>query len=327
MFKFSRRNLLQGSLALGGAAAAPLAFRAEKAQAQSPDWASQKRKVRVRDLDMAYYEIGSGDPIIFLHGNPTSSYLWRNVIPHVQHLGRCIAPDMIGMGDSDPLPNSGAGAYKFAVHRDYMFDLFEAIGATERVVLVIHDWGSGVGLSYAERHPERVRGLAFMEAILRPRSFPQTPEPTQGPFATFRSPAGEQAVLQNNVFVEQLLIGGLGYYLSEADKAEYRRPYLTPGESRRPTLEWPRELPLGGKPADTQELVMSYTEWLHSDSRIPKLFVRANPGAILANQMLLDYVREFKNQKEVMVYGSHYVQEMSPHAVGRALAEWLGTLA
>ena len=316
-----RRRFIRASTVLG------LTLPCAALRAQSVDWAGQKRRVRVRGLDMAYHETGRGDPIVFLHGNPTSSYLWRNVIPHVAHLGRCIAPDMIGMGDSDPLPDSGPGKYVFSTHRDYLFGLLEAIGATDNMVLVVHDWGSGVGFSWAERYPETVKGIAYMEAILRPPNRPPNPAPTEGPFATFRSAAGEQAVLQDNMFVEQMLIGGLGYYLSETDKAEYRRPYLTPGESRRPTLTWPRELPLGGEPRATEELVMSYTAWLENDADVPKLFVRAMPGAILSNPDILEYVRSFKNQTEVTVYGTHYVQEYAPHAIGRALAEWIPSLS
>jgi haloalkane dehalogenase len=282
--------------------------------------------VRVRDLETAYFEAGRENPIVFLHGNPTLSYLWRNIIPHVPHLGRCIVPDMIGMGDSAPLPNSGVGRYTFAVHRDYLFDLLEAIGVRDRVTLVVHDWGFGVGFSWAQRHPERVKGLAFMAAILRPPGVPPVPEPTAGPFAIFRSAAGEAAVLAENIFVEQLLIAGLGYYLSAEDQAEYRRPYRSSGESRRPTLEWPRQLPMAGGPSDTDALVRSYTEWLASDARIPKLFVRAAPGAILPNPQLLEFVRTFKNQREITGCGTHYVQEMAPHAIGRALAEWFASV-
>ena len=321
MFKLSRRNLMKTAVVAGGAASLPLALGAKSAQAQSSSWADQKKKVRVRGLEMAYYEVGSGDPIVFLHGNPTSSYLWRNIIPHVQHLGRCIAPDLVGMGDSDPLPDSGPGTYKFSVHRDYIFEMLEAIGVTERVTLVIHDWGSGIGLSYAQRYTDRVRGIAYMEAILNPSALPPIPEPTQGPFATFRSPAGE-AVLENNMFVEQILLGGLGYYVSEADKAEYRRPFLQAGETRRPTLTWPRELPRGGNPEDTVALVTSYTDWF-AQSQLPKLFVRVNPGALIRTGPLLDYIRGFDNQTEVTVFGSHFVQEISPDAIGRALAEWM----
>ncbi|MBL4821410.1 MAG: haloalkane dehalogenase [Gammaproteobacteria bacterium] len=317
---------MQAAVIAGGVATLPLAVGSKTAQAQGSSWAAQKKKARVRGLEMAYYETGTGDPIVFLHGNPTSSYLWRNIIPHVQHLGRCIAPDLVGMGDSDPLPNGGPGAYKFSVHRDYIFELLETIGVTERVTLVIHDWGSGIGLSYAQRYTDRVRGIAYMEAILTPSALPVIPEPSQGPFAIFRSPQGEEAVLQKNVFVEQILIGGLGYYLSDADKAEYRRPYLQAGESRRPTLTWPRELPRGGNPSDTAQLVTSYSDWF-ADSQLPKLFIRVNPGAILRSGPLLDFVRGFDNQQEVTVFGSHFVQEISPDAIGRALVEWMGSEA
>lgn len=322
MLTFNRRRLIQAA-ALGGAAATlPLALGPQKAHAQNSSWAAKKKTVRVRGLNMAYYEVGSGDPIVFLHGNPTSSYLWRNIIPHVQHLGRCIAPDLLGMGDSDALPNSTAGVYKFSTHRDYIFDMLEALGVRERVTLVIHDWGSGIGLSYAQRFPERVRGIAFMEAILKPSNVPSVPEPETGIFNILRSARGEEAVLQNNMFVEQILIGGLSYYLSEDDKAEYRRPYLQPGESRRPTLEWPRELPRGGNPADTVQLVTSYSDWFAA-SAVPKLFVRVSPGALIAAGPLLDAVRAFKKQREVTVFGTHYVQEVSPDAIGRAIAEWM----
>ncbi len=321
---FDRRELLKAALLAGGAATLLPTAGAAQDQVAPADWSARKHRTRVRDVDMAWYEAGEGDPIVFLHGNPTSSYLWRNIIPHVQHLGRCIAPDLVGMGDSDPLPDSRQGAYKFSVHRDYIMELLEAIGVTERVTLVLHDWGSGIGLSYARLHPERVSGIAYMEAILRPAPLPPVPEPTTGLFAVFRSPAGEEAVLQNNVFIEQILLGGLDLYLSEADKAEYRRPYLTPGESRRPTLEWPRELPRDDRPADTVALIREYTDWFAA-SEVRKLFVRVNPGAILAPAPMLEFVRGFKNQTEVTVFGSHYVQEISPHAIGRALARWLET--
>lgn len=324
MFIISRRKLLKTATLASGAAALPLALSSNNALAQESSWAAKKKKVQVRGLDMAYYEVGTGDPIVFLHGNPTSSYLWRNIIPHVQHLGRCIAPDLIGMGDSDPLPNSAEGVYKFSTHRDYIFEMLEAIGVREKVTLVIHDWGSGIGLSYAQRFPERVRGIAYMEAILNPSSLPPIPEPESGLFNIFRSAQGEEAVLQNNIFIEQILIGGLGYYLTEEDKAEYRRPFLQPGEGRRPTLEWPRELPRGGNPADTVQLVTSYSDWFAA-SDVPKLFVRVNPGALISAGPLLEYVRSFKNQKEVSVFGSHYVQEISPDAIGRALSEWMSS--
>ena len=322
----TRRELLQTSLALAGFSigAAALPLLPSPAAAQS-GWARRKRRTTVRGLEMAYYEVGEGDPIVFLHGNPTSSYLWRHIIPHVQHLGRCIAPDMIGMGDSDPLPDSGPGRYTFVNHRDYLFDLFETLGVEDNVTFVIHDWGSAVGFSWAQQNPERVKGIAYTEAILRHPEAPR-PEPTEGPFAIFRSPMGEQAVLEDNMFVEQMFVGSLENYLSTEDAAEFRRRFLEPGEARRPTLTWPRELPMGGQPAVNDALVLAYTEWLMSETDIPKLFIRAVPGAIFARPQALALARSFPNQQEVTVYGAHFVQEVSPDAIGRALADWIPTL-
>jgi haloalkane dehalogenase len=322
--KISRRGLLHSSAAVAVTVAMSPC---RPAQAQSPagDWTARKQKRDIRGLKMAYYEVGAGDPIVFLHGNPTSSYLWRNIMPYVHHLGRCIAPDMLGMGDSDRLPDSGPGKYTFVTHRDYLFELFDALGVHDKVVFVLHDWGSAVGFSWAQRHPDRVKGIAYAEAILRRPDMPR-PEPTTGPFTIFRSPAGDEAVLQHNMFVEQLLLGSLRYYLTEEDQAEYRRPYLEPGESRRPTLSWPRELPLGGQPKVNDDLIKSYSEWLANDTRIPKLFMRAVPGAIFANPQMLEFAQSFKNQKEIPVYGGHFVQEVSPAAMGRILAEWIPSL-
>lgn len=275
---------------------------------------------------MAYYEVGAGDPIVFLHGNPTSSYLWRNIIPHVQHLGRCIAPDLIGMGDSDPLPDSGPGKYTFLTHREHLFALFDNLGLGNRVTFVIHDWGSSMGFTWAQQHPARVKGIAYMEAILEPPGAPR-PAPAPGStFAVYRSSEGERVVLQDNMFVERM-IGGLQYYLTAEDAAEYRRPYLVPGESRRPTLTWPRQLPLGGEPKETYEIVKGYSDWLAAEKRIPKLFVHALPGALLGSGGALEFVRRFANQTEVTVYGPHFVQEVSPDAIGRALADWIPKLA
>lgn len=294
-------------------------------QSQREPWSARKKKIAVRGLQMAYYEVGVGDPLVFLHGNPTSSYLWRNIIPHVQHLGRCIAPDMIGMGDSDRLPDSGVDKYTFRDHQAYLFGLFDAIGLRSRVTFVVHDWGSAVGFTWAQQNAFRIKGLAYMEAIIEPPGAPR-PAPAPGStFAVYRSPAGEQAVLQENRFVENL-VAGLEYYLTAEDAAEYRRPYLVPGESRRPTLTWPRELPLGGEPKHTYDLVRSYSDWLAADTQIPKLFVRAVPGALLGRLEALAFVRTFKHQTEATVYGPHFVQETAADAIGRAIARWIPTL-
>ena len=321
---FDRRQWFQAAAALAVGSTATL--RSTPTFAQGSTWAGQKKRVSVRGLDMAYYEVGTGDPILFLHGNPTSSYLWRNIIPHVQHLGRCIAPDLIGMGDSDPLPDSGPGKYTFLTHREYLFEMLDALGVEDNVTVVIHDWGSAMGITWAEQHPGRVKGIAYMEAILEPPGGPRGPAPApDSTFGIYRSPRGEQAVLQENRFVEGL-IRGLGYYLTAEDAAEYRRPYLEPGESRRPTLTWPRELPLGGEPRETHDIVRAYSDWLAADTEIPKLFVRAQPGGLIRTPEMLEFVRSFSNQTEVSVFGSHWVQEISPDAIGRAIAAWLAPL-
>lgn len=321
MSSLNRRQWLQAAAAL---ALVPTASGMAR-EPQAGTWSQQKKRATVRGLHMAYYEVGQGNPIVFLHGNPTSSYLWRNIIPHVRHLGRCIAPDLIGMGDSDALPNSGPDRYTFREHQEYLFALFDALGLGNAVTFVIHDWGSALGFTWAQRNPTRVRGLAYMEAIIEPPGAPR-PAPAPGStFAIYRSPQGEQAVLHENRFVESL-IGGLDYYLTDADAAEYRRPYLVPGESRRPTLTWPRELPLGAEPKETYEIVRNYSDWLAAETKIPKLFVRAVPGALLARPEALAFVRGFKNQTEATVYGPHFVQEVSPDAIGRALAKWIPTL-
>lgn len=319
MAPVNRRDWLQTATAL---ALTAMVAGTASAQTASRPWREQKKKARVRGLDMAYFEAGQGHPIVFLHGNPTSSYLWRNVIPHVQHLGRCIAPDLIGMGDSDRLPDSGPNRYTFKDHQEYLFGLLDALNLGNSVTLVIHDWGSALGTTWAQRNPTRVTGIAYMEAIIEP---PDAPRPAPAPgtaFALYRSPAGEQAVLQENRFVESL-ISGLEYYLTPEDAAEYRRPYLVPGESRRPTLTWPRELPLGGEPKETYNLVREYSDWLAAESKIPKLFVRVQPGALLARPEVLAFVRGFKHQTEATVFGPHFVQEVSPDAIGRALEKWI----
>lgn len=323
MERLSRRQWLQAATAFS---VIPPAHQTRSPQARTDrPWRERKKKAAVRGLRMAYYETGQGNPIVFLHGNPTSSYLWRNIIPHVQHLGRCIAPDLIGMGDSDPIPNSGPGKYTFREHQEYLFALFDTLGLGNAVTFVIHDWGSALGVTWAEQNPKRVNGIAYMEAIIEPPGAPR-PAPAPGStFAIYRSPQGEEAVLRENRFVENL-IGGLEYYLTEEDAAEYRRPYLVPGESRRPTLTWPRELPLGGEPKETYDIVRRYSDWLAVDATIPKLFVRAVPGALLARPEALAFVRAFKNQTEVTVYGPHFVQEVSPDAIGLALAKWIPTL-
>jgi haloalkane dehalogenase len=287
----------------------------------SPDERHPKKRVSVRGRRMAYVEVGEGDPIVFLHGNPTSSYLWRNVIPHLAGRGRCIAPDLIGMGDSEKLEDSGPGRYRFVEHREYLAALLAALGVTERVVLVLHDWGSALGFDWANRHREAVRGIAYMEAIVKPLTWDEWPPPVKPVFQALRSPAGEKMILEQNVFVEQILPGAVLRPLTDAEMAVYRRPFAAAGEGRRPTLSWPREIPVDGQPADVVEIVRAYGEWL-ATAAVPKLFVDAEPGAILRGAAR-EFCRSWPNQTEARVKGVHFVQEDSPDEIGRAIAEWL----
>jgi haloalkane dehalogenase len=270
---------------------------------------------------MAYFEVGHGDPIVFLHGNPTSSFLWRNVIPHVQALGRCIAPDLIGMGDSDKLPDSGPATYRFLEHRRYLDELLDSLGVNRRVTLVVHDWGSALGFDWANRHREAVRGVAYMEAIVRVPRWNEWREQTRSIFQRMRSAEGEHMILDENLFVERILPRSIQRQLSPEEMTEYRRPFAEPGEGRRPTLTWPREIPFDGDPPDVAEVVGSYAEWLPTSS-LPKLFVNADPGAILVGP-LREFCRTWRNQREVTVPGIHFIQEDSPDLIGHSLADWL----
>ena len=285
----------------------------------------QKRRVEVNGLEMAYVEVGEGDPIVLLHGNPTSSYLWRNVIPHLAGLGRCIAPDLIGMGDSGRLPNSGPGSYRFVEHRAHLDGLLEAIGVSDNVTLVLHDWGSALGFDWANRHRDATKGIAYMEAFVQTLTWDNWPEASRGLFQAMRSEAGDEIVLTKNVFVERILPASVIGGISDEDMAEYRRPYVESGESRRPTLTWPREIPVDGEPADVHEIVTGYGEWLAA-SDIPKLFVNADPGAILRGAQR-EFCRSWPNQTEVTVPGLHFIQEDSPNEIGSAVADWYRTLS
>jgi haloalkane dehalogenase len=270
---------------------------------------------------MAYMDTGAGPPVVFLHGNPTSSYLWRNVIPPVAPRHRCLAPDLIGMGDSGRNP---AGTYRFRDHARYLDAWFDALRLDQRVALVVHDWGSALGFHWAYRHPERVRAVAYMEAIVQPLSWTDWPEAARRIFQALRSPAGEQMVLQQNVFVERILPASVLRGLTEAEMAVYRKPYREAGESRRPTLTWPREIPIDGEPADVVEIVRGYGRWL-AGAPLPKLFVNADPGVILVGAQR-EFCRTWPNQREVTVRGSHFVQEDSPAEIGQAIADFLATV-
>jgi haloalkane dehalogenase len=280
-----------------------------------------RKRLNIDGVEMAYVDVGAGDPIVFLHGNPTSSYLWRNIIPHLSGLGRCLAPDLVGMGDSGRTPD---GSYRFVDHARYLDGWFDALGLKRNVTLVIHDWGSALGFHWAHRNQSSVKGIAYMEAIVRPVSLAEWPEAARKVFMGMRSPAGDEMVLKNNVFIERILPGSVVRKLGEDEMTAYRKPYLEPGESRRPMLTWPRQIPIDGDPADVTAIVKEYGEWL-SQSPLPKLFVDAEPGAILIGPQR-EYCRRWPNQSEVTVRGSHFIQEDSPHEIGGAVAGWYRSL-
>ncbi len=280
-----------------------------------------KKTARVKGYDMRYIEVGEGEPILFLHGNPTSSYLWRDIIPHCESLGRCIAPDLIGMGDSQKLSPSGPDSYRFIEHRDYLDALLEQLGVDDNVTLVLHDWGSALGFDWANRHRASMKGIVYMEAIVKTIKWEEWPRSMKPIFEGFRSPAGDAMVLDNNVFIEQVLPASIIRKLSDEEMAEYRRPFLNPGEDRRPTLTWPRQIPIDGEPADVAAIVDSYSQWL-SQSDLPKLFINAEPGAILRGPAR-DFCRTWPNQSEVTVDGIHFIQEDSANEIGQAIVKWL----
>jgi len=283
-----------------------------------------KSFVEVKGKRMAYVEMGEGDPVVFLHGNPTSSYLWRNIMPHVAGQARCLAPDLIGMGDSDKLDDPGPGSYRFVEHREYLDGFLDAVGLGGNAVFVIHDWGSALGFDWGNRHRDRTRGFCYMEALVRPVTWEEWPEAAKAVFQGFRSPAGEGMVLEKNVFVERVLPGSILRKMSEEEMAVYRRPFATQGEDRRPTLTWPREIPISGEPADVVEIVGAYSEWLAA-SDVAKLFIDAEPGAILTGPQR-DFCLGWPNQTVAKVKGSHFIQEDSPDEIGKALSDWLNGL-
>lgn len=282
----------------------------------------ERHRVSVLGTEIAYVDTGGhGDPVVFVHGNPTSSYLWRNVLPLVEDAGRCLAPDLVGMGGSGSNPR---GSYRLVDHYRFFRAWLEAVGATDRVTFVVHDWGSALAFHWGREHPDRVRGYAFMESIVCPLEWDDWPEDARRIFRGLRSDAGEEMALEKNVFVERILPGSVLRDLSEEEMEVYREPYREPGESRRPTLTWPREVPIGGEPEDVVEIVRAYGEWL-SESPVPKLFVNAEPGAILAGRQR-EFVRSWPNLTEVTVEGIHFVQEDSPRKIGRAVARWYHSL-
>ena len=281
-----------------------------------------KKTVDALDARMAYHERGEGAAVLFLHGNPTSSYLWRDVLPPLEGHGRLIVPDLIGMGDSAKLPNPGPDVYRFATHRKYLWAFIDAvIGPTQSIVLVVHDWGSALGFDWANHHRDRVRGIAYMEGLPRPiAGWEEWSEAATPIFQGFRSEKGEEMILDRNMFIERVLPGSIQRKLTEAEMTEYRRPFLR-REDRWPTLTWPRQIPIAGEPADVVQIAADYSRWM-AENDIPKLFVNAEPGAILIGAVR-DFCRTWKNQTEVTVPGSHFIQEDSGPAIGQAIAAWM----
>ena len=285
----------------------------------------QKKLRTINGKQIAFIDEGSGDPIVLLHGNPTSSYLWRNVIPELVGKGRVIAPDLIGQGDSEKLPASdGLDRYSFEVAYSYLDGLLDEIGANANVTLVIHDWGSALGFYWAQQHPAVVRGIAYMEGIVCPVGWEDWPESARGIFKGFRSDKGEDLILQRNMFVEAVLPSSVIRKLGEEEMEHYRRAFSTPHD-RQPTLNWPRQIPIDGEPEHMVKLVDSYGQWMLENTSLPKLFINATPGSILTGKAR-EFCRTWPNQREVTVAGTHFIQEDSPDEIGSAVAEWLNSL-
>ena len=279
-----------------------------------------KKYKEIRSKKMAYVDEGNGDTFLFLHGNPTSSYLWRNIAPHVEDLGRVVIPDLIGMGDSDNLDGVDNEGYKYHGQYGYLTGLLETLDLGNDIHLIIHDWGSAMGFQFARENPDRVKSITYMEAIVMPLTWEQWPDAATKIFQLFRSDAGEELVLEKNFFVERILLADSARGYTDEEKAEYIRPFLKEGEDRRPTLTWPRQIPLGGEPNAVVEEVRKNAEF-HKDSEIPKLFINANPGSILVGEQR-EFARTWKNQTEITVSGNHFVQEDSSEEIGAALREF-----
>ena len=284
----------------------------------------EPRFATVNGRRMAYIDEGVGDPIVFQHGNPTSSYLWRNIMPHCEGLGRLIACDLIGMGRSDKLPDSGPERYSYYEQRDYLFALWQQLNLGDKVIMVLHDWGSLLGFDWTRQRPDRVQGIAYMEAIVQPITWPDWPEDARSVFQGFRSKEGEMMVLEKNLFVENLLPRAILRKLSDDEMAAYRAPFANAGEDRRPTLTWPRQIPIEGEPPEVVRVATDCGRWL-GESPIPKLFINAEPGAILTGRQR-EFCRTWRNQTEVTVKGIHFIQEDSPEKIGEALAAFVRSL-
>ena len=280
-----------------------------------------KKFIKVNDKKIAYVEMGQGDPIVFQHGNPTSSYLWRNIMPYLKEQGRCIAVDLIGMGDSDKLDQSGPKKYLYEEHRDYLFKAWEKLKINNNVTLVVHDWGSALGFDWAFQHPNAIKGIVYMEAIVRPVKWNEWPDSATNIFKAFRSNAGEELILNKNIFIEGVLPNSIIRNLDEEEMEAYRKPFLKSGEDRRPSLSWPREIPIENEPKNVTKIVSRYSKWLEN-TEIKKLFINADPGSILVGKQR-EFCRTWKNQTEITVKGKHFIQEASPDDIGKAIKDWI----
>ena len=283
----------------------------------------EKKFLTVLGRKMAYIDEGSGDPIVFLHGNPTSSFIWRNIMPYLEGRGRLIAIDTIGMGDSEKIPNATTANYTLSENCKFTFALLEELGVNQNVTFVLHDWGSAIGFHWANQNQDKVKAIAFMEAI--PTAFPSWddfPKELHSTIGMLRSPDGDQVVLEENFFIETLMPSAILRTLTPEEHEEYRRPFAQAGDDRLATLAGPRELPIAGEPAETIAIIDSYSKYLASSESLPKLFINADPGAFQVGYAR-DFTRTFPNQKEVTVKGVHYIQEDSPNEIGQALAYWL----
>ena len=283
----------------------------------------KKKFIKINNKKMAYAEMGVGDPIIFQHGNPTSSYLWRNIMPHLKDMGRCIAVDLIGMGDSEKLENSNANSYLYEEQRDYLFDVWNKLGIKDNVTMILHDWGSVLGFDWVYQNPDSIKGIAYMEAIVKPITWSDWPEGARGIFKGFRSESGESLILEKNMFIEAILPNSIIRKLKTDEMEMYRKPYSKQGEDRRPMLSWPREIPIEGSPENVVKIVSKYSEWLKKSS-LKKLFINADPGSILVGKQR-EFCRTWDNQEEVTVKGRHFLQEDSPNEIGVAIKNWMSS--
>jgi len=280
-----------------------------------------KNKIDIEGYDFAYFDIGQGNPVIFLHGNPTSSYLWRNIIPTIAHSYRCIVPDLIGMGDSDKIKDATIEDYSFLNHYKFLKIFLEKMNFNQKVFLVLHDWGSALGFNWAMENEEKIKGICYMESIVKPYSWNEFPSNSIPIFKKLRGKDGEKMILEDNLFIERILLKSIIRDLTEEEINSYRRPFSKNKIDRLPMLAWPRQLPIEGEPKEVFDIVSSYSNWF-SKSLVNKLFINSKPGALMTRK-IQDFCRNFKNQEEVIVKGIHFLQEDSSLEIAKHIKNWL----